>query len=257
MTFIDAPATRPAPRAAATHRRVRPVVLAALAIIMALAGGVLGWTVAGDRSARHAATASLVINPLPGTAFFDESTADIVILQTEAERVHSDAVLSGVVSQLGTIDDELVLRRRSSVVVTPGSEVLKVTYRGGSADASTAVVEALAKETLQDRRQRASSFVNAQIEGLKQDIRTSRRALSRATDASERQVLSRRKVLLTRQLNDLQDLSLKPGAVIGVSTVREANKKVQVVLTAAGATVGLICGLWVAVWVSRRSRRVP
>lgn len=256
MTFIATPERRQALHSTSPARGVRPVIRAAVVIALALVGAVIGWTVGGSLSVSYVSTTSMVINPLPGNPLFDDSVADLETLQTEAQRARSDAVLSAVVDQLGGTVGRSVLQRRVTVAVAPGSEVLEVSYRGGTADASATTAEALAVATLRDREQRASNFLAAQINEVGEAIRSTRKALRNTSDQADEQRLARRLVLLNSQVRDLKDQSLNPGAVIGVTTTQVSSKTVKAVFASAGLVAGVLLGLRLLLWVSRRSRSV-
>ena len=254
MTFIATAGRRQPLSSTPPARGLRPATRAAVVIALVLLGGAIGWIVGGSLSVSYVSTASMVINPLPGNPLFDESVADLETLQTEAQRTRSDAVLSAVVEQLDGAVDSSVLQRRVSVAVAPRSEVLEVSYRGGTPSASATTAEALAEATLRDREQRASDFLAVQINQITEAMEATSRALSKTGDRADEQRLARRLVLLNSQLRDLKDQSLNPGAVIGVTTAQVSSKTMKAVLAFTGVAVGATFGLLLLFWVSRRSR---
>ena len=152
MTHITTADGRQTLSSTSPARGIRPATRAVVVIALVLVGGAIGWTVGGSSSVSYVSTASIVINPLPGNPLFDDSVADLETLQTEAQRPRSDAVLAEVVDQLDGAVGRSVLQRRVSVAVAPRSEVIEVSYRGGSASASATTAEALAEATLRDRK---------------------------------------------------------------------------------------------------------
>ncbi len=255
MTHITTADRRQALNPTSPARGIRPMTRTVVVIALVLVGGAIGWTVGASSSVSYVSTASIVINPLPGNPLFDDSVADLETLQTEAQRPRSDAVLAAVVDQLDGAVSRSVLQRRVSVAVAPRSEVIEVSYGGGSASASATTAEALAEATLRDRKQRASDSLTAQINELTAAIDATKRALSKADGRPDEQRLARRLVLLNSQVRDLKDQPLSPGAVIGVTTTQVSSKAMMGVSTFAGAVVGAMFGLWLLFWVSRRSRR--
>ena len=237
-----------------SSRGIRPATRAVVVIALVLVGGAIGWTVGGSLSVSYVSTASMVIDPLPGNPFFDDSVADLETLQTEAQRTRSDAVLSAVADQLDGTVGQAALQRRVTVAVAPRSEVLAVSYKAGSASVSATTAEALAEATLRDRKQRASDFLAVQITDLTEAIQATKRSLSDAGNRADEQRLARRLVLLNSQLRDLKDQTLSPGAVIGVTTTQVSSKTLKAVLASVGVVVGAMFGLWLLFWVSRRSR---
>jgi capsular polysaccharide biosynthesis protein len=232
-------------------RRIRPATRAAILIALALLGGVIGWAV-GSQSVSYVSKASMVVNPLPGNPLFEESVSDLETLQTEAQRTRSDAVLSAVVEELDGDISQIVLQRRVSVTVAPGSEILEVSYRGASAAASATIAEALAEATLRDRKQRASDLLSVQTDELTGAASTTKRALSAASSQADEQRLARRLVWLKSQIRDLKAKPLDPGSVIGVSTAQISSKSMKAIGGATGALLGAMFGLWLLFWVNRR-----
>lgn len=255
MTFITIADTGRETLDPARRRPVRPLHVAAAVIVLGLIGGAIGWTLGSTRSAGYTSVASVVINPLPGNPFHDESLAPIETLETEAQRPRSDAVIDEVVKQMEGALDPTVLRRRVTVGVAPRSEVIEVTYRGGSAPTSAQIAEALAQATLDDRQRRAADVAEQQVSEIRSVLRATRTKLETSSDPAEQQLLSRRKILLGKQLRELEDQPVRPGTLIGVTTEPRSNLKVQGVVGLSGLVVGAIVGLSIGRWLSRRSRR--
>lgn len=228
----------------------RPIVV--ITLIAACLGGALGVWLGGMRSSGFIGTASLVINPIPGNTFWDDSVDDTITLQTEAQQARSDAVLAAVVEKSSEINDINVLRRRTSVSTVTNAEVIRLSYRGRSVKDASAVADALAHAALEQRRERASEALEKQVSTVKDTIRLVTDELRNAKDKASERVLTQRRVLLRGQLRGLEAKSLVPGAVLGVTTQSASRRTTRIGLAGAGAVLGAFIGLWLVRRVDRR-----
>lgn len=222
----------------------RRLFVFAVALMTALVGAAAGWVAGGARSSGFVSTATVVINPLQGNAFWDESVSDIVTLQTEAQQARSDAVLETVAGTVEATTDIGVLRRRVSVSVATGSEVIRLSYKGASPVVTEAVAEELAKATLEERRQRALDTRVTQVENVKAALNQVQNELEAAQDPTTQSVLRQRSVVLEDQLDELGEQKLVAGALIGVTTEVASRKTLRIGIAVVGAFSGALFGLW-------------
>lgn len=230
----------------------RRQIIALISLMAACVGGAAGLWLGGMRSSGFIATASVVINPIPGNTFWDDSVDDTITLQTEAQQARSDAVLTAVVDGSDLVNDIDVLRRRTSVSTVTNSEVIRLSYRGGSAKDAVAVADALAHAALDRRRALADTAMETQIATVKDAIGDVTNELQHATDRAAERVLTQRRVVLRTQLRGLQEKSLVPGDVLGVTAQSASRRTTRIGLAGIGAVAGALVGLWVGRRVVRR-----
>ncbi|MFZ0322801.1 MAG: hypothetical protein WAN48_01585 [Actinomycetes bacterium] len=250
MTTDGLSLSRPDRRAAQRKRRLQ---ITAVALLGALLGAAAGWWVGSLRSPSYVSTASMQVKRLAGNSFTDRSTDILVSLETEAQLARSDEVLNAVAGSGVGPTDVNVLRGKTTVSVVEGSEVVRVSYRGKSADESAKIADALAKATLDERRRRAQAAGTEQLALVAQSLTKVNAELAAANDPTTQRALNRLKVALRSQRSDIAHTSPDPGEVIGVSTVLASRTSFRSALVLAGAAVGACLG-WL---LARRVGRHP
>ncbi len=237
---------RPARPVAAgpAHRSGRRT--AALGIALGLVGTAAGLAAASQVGTGPSATATVLVRPLVGNAYAGGDRDASVDLQTEAQVVRSDAVLSRAVPNGSTVTG---LRARVRAERRPGSEVLAITVGGSTGDRATALAGDLARALLAEREERARQAVAAQAALLRERITQAQQlfdaaiALAAGAESVQGSLLGERLVLLREDLRALPT-ELRAGSVVEVQRVdTSAAVVLQVVLVVGGGLAGLVLGL--------------
>lgn len=240
-------------KGASRKRRTLLLLGVLVALVCIAAGAAGGWWVAGKRSAGFVSTAVVVVNPLPGNAYRDAAEADVITLQTDAQQARSDGVLSVAVNASDVATGIDVLRRRISVEVAPGSQIIRIAYSGSSPDATQSVATTLGEAYLSQRRQRAVDVRDTQMATVQRAVSRVERDLADSEGAAESRMLQRRLVLLSEQSRDIEEQTLNPGNLLDVPTASASRQIRQIVAAAIGGGVGLLFGVWLARRLARRS----
>lgn len=237
-------------------RRSSRCFAATFALVLALAGLVIGAG-AGFLLAEDAeAEATVFVTPVPGNAFSGLVRDPSEDLRTEAQLARSDAVLERVaaVEELELTVDQL--RRRTRVSVVSNSEVLVLSFAAGTAARADAVVRAIADSFLEVRTERAERAVSAQRAALTPRVQSAQNRLSDAInsgrDPDEVRVLSRRLAVLRGQLRDLAGAGNDSGSVVRVAAHAGSGFAPATALGIFGAVGGATMGL--LVWRRQRGR---
>jgi capsular polysaccharide biosynthesis protein len=223
----------------------------------------------------YLATASVYVAPLPGqgdTPVTNARVTDGVNLDTEAQLVTSSVVIERVRSSLGTDDSARTLERRVSVTVPPNSAVLDVGYHAASARAAAAGANAFAQAYLTNRKDTAESERTATVSALRKQldhVGVELRDLTRQLDglsagSPQRDLLLARQNVLSFQIADLNDrlVTARAGSPFAGQLITPAepphgaDTPKPILLLPAGALVGLLVGLVVALGRDRRPRRL-
>ncbi len=206
----------------------------------------------------YISTASVLVNPIGGeldNAVEGARTNSLVNLDTEAQLVTSQAVSSRakVILQTREIVGQLV--QNVSVEVPPNTNVLRISFTGGTAEEASSGAAAYAAAYLANRRDSADQLLEQQERALRQQIAGLEAQLPGATadelpqlEASLETVNSRLAFLVGNQVN--------PGKVISDSLVprRPASPNAALVLT-SGLALGLLLGLVGLIVLERRDGR--
>lgn len=256
MTAIVQAGRRDARRAVTPGRerhRLRNLVLVLLA---GLLGAAAGWVYGGLGPPSYQSAVRLELYPLPGNPYATLDSDDLVTMQTEAQQVKSDEVVTTAAENSGFDGDLEMLRRRISVSVTTGSVNINVNFRAGDEEVSREVASALARATLGLRKQRAQLQQQQSEALLRQQLKDVRQALARADSAPRRQALTDQVVFLQAQLQQLDAQILDPGEWGTSGTWKTSTKKKQVVLAAGGAVAAAaVAAVLIFGWGRLRARR--
>jgi capsular polysaccharide biosynthesis protein len=136
---------------------------------MAMAGLLIGLSIAVVRSPAHQASATILLTPDPGQQVGEEMPNDVAMLQSRAvaERAMHDLGLPAADSLIGTYS-----------VMPLTDQVLTLTVSGPSSSAAVSRANALAAEFLKFRAQQLESQQNRVLAALNQQITQARQRAS-------------------------------------------------------------------------------
>jgi Mrp family chromosome partitioning ATPase/capsular polysaccharide biosynthesis protein len=233
--------------------------LAALATVAGGAGGLL-------LPASAKATATVLISPLDGNPYSPNGRGDdLTNLQSEAQLVQADAVQQVVRQKLRGAD-----RSKVSVTVPPNTQVLLISYTGGSATAARDGAQAFANGYLAYRTQRAQGVLDERARKLReqekkvqQQLTTTSKRLS-TTAAGQKSLLRERITAYNNQLsvideqnNDISSTPVTPGSVITPAQPPAASITLRTAMFGGvGLAVGLFAGILIALTLERSDRRL-
>lgn len=276
--LVHRTATRPHPRptpaeamTAAGHSRTRArgvgrawrgrrwrMLVATL--VLALAGVGLGAGLAARIAVPAVAQTTVLLYPLPGTAFASRSADNTVDLRTEAQLALSDAVLQRVAARRPG-GDVAALRASLRVAVLPRSEVIVVSARAGSGAQAAEIAQQVAKATLEIRHERAAAAYRRRAATLETQIKAAEAGLAAATkravpaggESEEVKLLSQRLVSLRDEQRAGAAEPADPGALAATSIgVDRDARLLRLAVVAAAGLVAALVGLWLG---GRRWRR--
>jgi hypothetical protein len=233
-------------------------VLALLSGLGLLVGVV--WSMGQPPS--YSATASLALTPVPKylAPLSTEIAPPEVTIDTDAQLLHSPAVLRAVAAALGTDSDTAAARL--SVIATANSHVLHVTVRSRTprtaADAANAAVAAM----VEVRRQTLGALQQGQLEQLGAVVEAQQHAL--AEEQAHQVVIPAADDLFTRLLelqtavDELDEARETPAGVVSPAQpprrIDYPNTEVPIV---SGAMLGFLCGCVVSTVRDRARLRLP
>jgi uncharacterized protein involved in exopolysaccharide biosynthesis len=229
-------------------------VLALFSCLGLLAG--LVWSM--GQQASYSATASLALTPVPKylAPLSTQIAPPEVTIDTDAQLLHSPAVLGAVGEALGT--DRDTAAARLSVVATANSHVLHVSVRASdpelAADAANAAVTAM----VEVRRQTLGALQRSQLEQLGLVLAAQQHAL--AEEQARQVVIPAADDLFTGLLelqtavDELGEAREAPADVVDpAEPPRRADYPNNEVPIVSGAMLGLLCG-WVVSTARDRGR---
>lgn len=245
------------------HRWKLIVALAALAV--AAAGGYVLTT-----NQSYSATAEVLINPIMGNAFSDQTSTNtstlLVSMQTEAGVVGSVAVTQAVNAKLHL--DLPTDPTQLTTTVPTNTQIIDVTYTARQAATAQAVAEAYAEGYLARRAELATSTRNLRLDSLNAlstRLQASLAAASKAAAsrkpppdaASQVQIYASQLTSVQSAIGQELALSTDPGSVITPAALPGRASAFGKLIIVLGALVaGLIIGLIIAVWRERRDDRI-
>jgi hypothetical protein len=227
------------------RRRLRRLIWSAVLVVVGLA---VGLAAGQPFASRPVGQAAVQVNPLPGNAFSVRSPDTLVDLKTEAQVPFSDDVLSKVRSLTGAHLDEVALRRRISVSVVNGAEVIVISYRGDTSLEATAMARQVADKFLEVRSKNAAdaevaraAIVTTALDQTQHDFDTASQA---GKDPAVLGVLAQRMNALRGNLRAVSGQSPSAGTVLAASAPRSAEvRKVRVSLLVTSILLAGLIGL--------------
>lgn len=242
-----------------------------LAVVLAVALGVLGAWVGAKRDQLHQATATILVNPLEGNPFSPDGRDGLVNLETEARLVTADAVARAVSNTVGLDDPDSALTG-VSVEVPPNTQLLRITVERRDAAMARKLANAYAEEYLNYREARTASTVFTRQAHLTEELRSMQAQLTSLTkERAAPGASAERRALLDQQISGLVSqvaqvqaeqttlgyVSQDPGQVVTPAVEESAGPLPAFVLGGvAGAGLGLLVALGVVYLRARRADKV-
>jgi capsular polysaccharide biosynthesis protein len=245
---------------------------AALLLVLTLLGAALGVAAGLQRADQHTAEASILVTPLDGNPFSPTGRGeDLVNLETEAQLVSSETVARDVATRVGESENASTMLNGLSVSVPANTQILTITYRGGSDEVAVRRAQGFAEAYLDFRKARSEQIVRARTERIQSQINDQNASLASLLAKSSIEKNTARKSLLQEQirgataqisqlraqLTELQTGTSDPGQVI---TPAGAKGGQSLTGTAAygvvGALLGLVIGLLIVVVRARAENRL-
>lgn len=243
------------------------------ATLVAVAAGLVGHALVSRLPVLHAATATILINPLEGNAYRPGGSGeDLINLTTEAEVLRSDAVAERVAEAMPGVQEPEALLGALDVAVLTNTQILELTFTDEDADVAVTGAQTFADQFLEYRVARAQASITDQTNLLgaqisKREDELSALAAELATvdpDSSQATLLDARMQTITAQITqltaqvaDLAATTLDPGQAVAYATVDAAGPlSPQVIVPAAAALLGAAGVLGLAFIWSLRNWRV-
>lgn len=251
----------------ADRRRRGTPAAAVLTVVVVLGLTLLGGWAGTQRDQLHAATTTLLVNPLEGNPFSPDARDGLVNLETEARLVTSDAVAQAVQHHLGLASPKLAVTG-VKVQVPSNTQLLRITVERRDLAAATELADALATTFLAQRKQRTVSTVDSRrahvraelksMQGELDALTTRRSASGLATPAAV--LLDQQIAGLVAQMAQVQAeqttlgyISDDPGQVVTPAAEEPAGPFSAPVLgAAAGGILGVALALGLRVLRTRR-----
>jgi capsular polysaccharide biosynthesis protein len=225
--------------------------------------------------AQYTSHAAVSVHPLPddsSTAVANGRTSGLLNLDTEAQIVKSTQVATGAQKILQVSTPVTTMINHVVVTVPANSGILTISYEAHSAKAAAAGAQAFAQAYLANRLSSAQSDLNAQIATYRKQMATAQTALQKVTEKLQTEVSSTSSAANDRQtqallatqvktysqsLSELTTTTVIPGSIISAaqppSVPSGPNKIVYLV---SGVMLGLLGGLLLGLWRSRRDKRI-
>jgi capsular polysaccharide biosynthesis protein len=225
--------------------------------------------------AQYTAHAAVQPEPLPdssSSAVANGRTSGPVNLDTEAQIVKSTSVAAGAQKILHVSTSESDLINRVVVTVPANSAILTISYQAHSATAAAAGAQAFAQAYLANRLSSAQNDLNAQIATFRKQLATAQVSLQKVTaklqteDSTTSTAANDRHTqnLLTSQINGFSDslnglitTTVIPGQITTTAQPPSApSGPNKIVYLVSGVMLGLLGGLLLGLWRSRRDNRI-
>ena len=239
----------------------------AVVVVLTVLGGLAAAVYAASRPEVYTSSARILLRPSTGNPYSSQtggSSQQVTIaMTTEAALVNSEPVLAQVNTDLSPDLEATAV----AVTVPPNTSTIVTTVQASSAADAEAGAQAVAEGYLAYRQNVTTATRKASLDQLNAQIATVRTRLAKASDKAVNQPTgsqaSRQAQVLTEQLVSLQDLAnsassidTDPGTLVTPASPATRTGISTALLVAAGAVVGLLVGMGVAVWLGRRDRRV-
>lgn len=241
--------------------------------VLLLVGTGLGLLGARQQPATYTATATVLVEPADGNPYAPGTRGqNLANLGTEAQLVSSDAVAKIAKSSLRSSASVAALVEQLSVTTPPNSQVLEVAYTDITPVAASNGANAFATAYLVARERRAAESVQAQIDNLVKAQTANQSALQRAVTALSKtridtpartlaeqrvQAATTEATRLETQISDLRLFQGDPGQVLSPAIPPTGAAGLPGwILPVAGAALGLLLGLVIAIWLSLNDRRL-
>ncbi|GAA4373726.1 Wzz/FepE/Etk N-terminal domain-containing protein [Paeniglutamicibacter cryotolerans] len=140
--------------------------------VLALAGASAGFLAGRHAPQDHSASATILISPLEGNAFYPSSRGEQLInLTTEAQVLKSDAVADLVIKKTGASSTPAALLQGLSTTVPPNTQLIGISYEHRNQATALERAQAFADSFLDFRSIRARSYLDGQISGIQTETK--------------------------------------------------------------------------------------
>jgi Mrp family chromosome partitioning ATPase len=241
----------------------------ALILLCALALAAAGYAFASRQQNSYVSSTRVLLRPTVGNSFNPDSTTSAtqiaVAMDTEATLVDSKAVAA---LSNPTLRPRWVPGSGTVTATVPSNtQTLKITFKASSARHARAGARSVASSYLtwrhnQSRASIAASakVLHSQIAALSAKLTAALRHSAKATTSTviqQIQVMTGQLVSLKNTLSQLQATDIAPGSIISRATLPSKAAGVgSAVIIGAGAVLGLLLGILLAVARTRGDKRV-
>lgn len=238
-------------------------------VVCALLGFAAAFGYAKNRPVTYTATASVLPAPVIGNPLGADTSATNATQLTVAILTEAGLVDTPAVAELASKRAKTDLPRPGDVVATkvpPNTAIIKIGYTSATPEQAMAGAQAFADGFLDYRRAMAESAQQSTLTALHQEFVKTKAELRRATAAADAQPIpnsfaAQREAIASAQVKSLKaelsstrSLSTEPGRSVTHAVLpTRPNGLSPAVLGLAGAVLGLLIGLGLAVW--REARR--
>ncbi len=226
--------------------------------LAALIGMGLGIALVFLKPATFSSSTTVILNPISGNPYTPASEADTLeMLQTEAVTVTSQDTASAVIDELNLNITSDELRRNTTVTVPANTQALEINYTSTNPSITVDVVNALARNFLQQRERLAEQWIAAVTESLETQLAETEELLNEAAEAGAEPVAAGYQadiIELQSQLAAARALPTDPGRILTPGLApEESGARHLLTFALAGLLVGALTGLAVALWRERRA----
>ena len=245
---------------------------AVVVLILALVGAGVAAAFATSRAQSYSSSSRILLRPSVGNPYSPQTGPSgqqiTIAMTTEAALVDSQPVLNQVNEKLSPD----LPSGDVNVSVPPNTSTIVTTVKASSPAAAQRGAQALAEGYLSYRNGVAAAARKANIDQLARQISNVKSSLVKAnaklasqasSGAAADPQVSRQAQVLTEQLISLQDLlntaesvDTDPGTLVSAAAPGTPTSVPAWVIEVAGALVGLVVGIALALWLGRRDRRV-
>lgn len=172
-----------------------------LTAVLAIAGATAGYLAGQYVPQPQTASATILVTPLEGNAFYPSSRGEQLInLTTEALVLKSDAVAEIVLKKTGSDSTPAVLLKSLSTNVPPNTQLIEISYEHRNVSTAEQRAQSFADSFLEFRSDRAKSYLDGQISGIRTETTSladrmevlAKQLKKPGTDAVEKTVLEAR-----------------------------------------------------------------
>lgn len=244
-----------------------------LIVLLTVLGAAAGVGAAVKQGIEYTASASILVNPLQGNPFAPDGRGEqLVNLETEAQLVGTEGVAALAARTLKTDLDIEQLHEQVKVENPTNTQVLRISFTGGSRSEALRGAQAFAQAYLNYRAARAKSITDDRLARVRKQQTTIQSKLADVTaelaDTSEgssrRAYLEERTSALASQVASLETevstltaADLEPGQVISPSTLPlTAGGTNAVLFGGAGVFGGFVVAVLLALLRTRADDRL-
>lgn len=235
-------------------------------MVFALCGGVLGGLSTMLISSNPRSTTTVFVTPLAASPFSpDPRGQTLTDLETEAQVVKSDAVLTLAAEKLGNRLSPAKIDAVTQVGIPVGSQVLAISFTEAPPVAAEAGSDAVAEAFLEVRQERAQQSIQSQLDAIgvaenqttKELRQAAQKARTSGVGSARRRVAEQQVAVASGTLTSLADqrstlvaASTSPGEILSPGSASSGSTPLF------GAVAGLLIGILLGgIWVVYRDVR--